>query len=216
MTIDDEGTSRASPHPAHDGGRQLSATRLARRPREARHAVRAARAGCAEIWRVAPEPSRQAQDDATLVAIRDMERAGIDIITDGEIRRESYSNRFATALEGIDIDNPGIVTLPSGQRASCRASSARSAGRGPVEVRDVEFLRRNTDRRIKITLPGPFTIAQQCHERILRATTKRWRWTSRPRLMRRRRTCKAAGADVHPDRRALAAGATRRPRRATA
>ena len=114
------------------------------------------------MWRLPEEHLEEAQDDATIVAIRDMERAGIDIVTDGEIRRESYSNRFATALEGIDIDNPAIITSRGrDRRRRCRASSARSAARGPVELRDMEFLRRNTDRAAKITLPGPFTMSQQ-------------------------------------------------------
>ena len=95
-----------------------------------------------------------------------MERAGIDIITDGEIRRESYSNRFATALEGVDPDNPG-TPQPPGSHGRCRASSGRSGARGPVEVRDIEFLRANTDRITKITLPGPFTWPSR-RERVLR------------------------------------------------
>src|SRR2546427_6047727 len=110
------------------------------------------RARARELWRV-PEPwLEQAQDDATVLAIRDMERAGIDIITDGEIRRESYSNRFATALSGIDLDNPATVR----GRSSGTVVVPRIVGPirrfRPVEVRDVEFLRRNTDRTIKITL----------------------------------------------------------------
>jgi 5-methyltetrahydropteroyltriglutamate--homocysteine methyltransferase len=114
-----------------------------------------------QLWRV-PEPHlEQAQDDATLIAIRDMERAGIDIVTDGEMRRESYSNRFATALEGIDIDNPATVK----NRAGIDTVMPRVVGKvrraAPVEVRDMEFLRRNTDRKAKITLPGPFTMTQQ-------------------------------------------------------
>ncbi len=113
-----------------------------------------------EMWRV-PEPYlEQAQDDATILAIRDMERAGIDIITDGEIRRESYSNRFATALLGIDNDNPASV-----HRQNYTILVPRVVGRikrpGPVEVRDMEILRRNTNHKAKITLPGPFTMAQQ-------------------------------------------------------
>ena len=112
-------------------------------------------------WRI-PEPYlEEAQDDATVVAIRDMERAGIDTITDGEIRRESYSNRFATALDGVDADTRPRSTPATGEPGPCRGSSARSAGAGPVEVRDVEFLRAHTDRATKITLPGPFTMAQQ-------------------------------------------------------
>ena len=114
-----------------------------------------------DIWRV-PEPwLEQAQDDATLVAIRDMERAGIDIITDGEIRRESYSNRFATALEGIDTQAPGIVRARTGHETPVPRVVARVRRTKAVETRDMEFLRRNTDRAAKITLPGPFTMAQQ-------------------------------------------------------
>ena len=116
-----------------------------------------------KMWRVAEEFLEQAQDDATVLAIRDMERAGIDIITDGEMRRESYSNRFATALEGVDNDNPAMVLARAG--AGRPTAMPRVVGkvrrRGPVEVRDMEFLRRNTDRTAKITLPGPFTMTQQ-------------------------------------------------------
>jgi 5-methyltetrahydropteroyltriglutamate--homocysteine methyltransferase len=114
-----------------------------------------------EIWRVAEAHLEQAQDDATLLAIRDMERAGIDIITDGEMRRESYSNRFATALDGIDIDRPATITGRSGKPSRVPRIVGRIRRRHPVEVRDVEFLRRNTDRTIKITLPGPFTMSRQ-------------------------------------------------------
>src|SRR6266849_5656205 len=112
-----------------------------------------------EIWKVAPDFLEGAQDDATRLAIRDMERAGIDIITDGEIRRESYSNRFATALSGVDLDNPATVQ----GRSSGTVVVPRIVGPirrlRSVEVRDVEFLRANTDRVIKITLPGPFTMS---------------------------------------------------------
>jgi 5-methyltetrahydropteroyltriglutamate--homocysteine methyltransferase len=95
------------------------------------------------------------------VAIRDMERAGIDIITDGEIRRESYSNRFATALEGIDTQKPGMVRARTGHETPVPRVVSKIRRRGPVEVRDMEFLRANTDRMAKITLPGPFTMSQQ-------------------------------------------------------
>jgi 5-methyltetrahydropteroyltriglutamate--homocysteine methyltransferase len=114
-----------------------------------------------DIWRVPEQWLEQAQDDATIVAIRDMERAGIDIITDGEIRRESYSNRFATALEGIDTDNPGMVKARSGHETPVPRVVSKIRRRGPVEVRDMQFLRANTDRMAKITLPGPFTMSQQ-------------------------------------------------------
>jgi 5-methyltetrahydropteroyltriglutamate--homocysteine methyltransferase len=114
-----------------------------------------------ELWRVAEPHLAQAQDDATLLAIRDMERAGIDIITDGEMRRESYSNRFATALEGVDNDNPATITNRAGRKVDVPRVVGRIRRRGPVEVADMAFLRRNTDGRAKITLPGPFTMAQQ-------------------------------------------------------
>lgn len=115
----------------------------------------------ADIWRV-PEPwLLQAQDDATILAIRDMERAGIDIITDGEIRRESYSNRFATALEGIDSDHPGEVRSRAGHRTPVPRVVGPIRRREAVETRDMEFLRANTSRVAKITLPGPFTMSQQ-------------------------------------------------------
>jgi 5-methyltetrahydropteroyltriglutamate--homocysteine methyltransferase len=117
-----------------------------------------------EIWRIQPPYLDEAQDDATLLAIRDMERAGIDIISDGEMRRESYSNRFATALEGIDIDNPGSTINRSGVPIPVPRVAGPIRRRAPVEVRDVQFLRRNTTRKIKITLPGPFTMAQQAQD----------------------------------------------------
>src|SRR5262245_13544569 len=114
-----------------------------------------------ELWRVPPEFLEQAQDDATVLAIRAQERAGLDIITDGEIRRESYSNRFATALEGVDIDNPGTALDRSGHPNPVPRVVGRIRRKHPVEVRDVEFLRANTDRKIKATVPGPYTMSQQ-------------------------------------------------------
>ncbi len=117
-----------------------------------------------ELWRVAPEWLEQAQDDATLLAIRDQERAGLDIITDGEIRRESYSNRFATALEGVNIDNPGTALDRSGHSNPVPRVVGKIRRKHPVETRDVKFLRANTDRKIKMTVPGPFTMAQQAQD----------------------------------------------------
>ena len=114
-----------------------------------------------EIWRVPAAWLQEAQDDATLIAIRDMERAGIDLITDGEIRRESYSNRFATALDGVDVENPGTALDRTGHANPVPRIVGPISRREPVMVRDVEFLRRNTDLPIKITIPGPFTMAQQ-------------------------------------------------------
>ena len=117
-----------------------------------------------EIWRI-PEPwLEEAQDDATLLAIRDMERAGIDIITDGEMRRESYSNRFATALEGIDIERPGTTINRNGLAIPVPRVAGPIRRKGPVEVRDIQFLKKNTSRQAKITLPGPFTMAQQAQD----------------------------------------------------
>ena len=115
------------------------------------------------IWRVPPEHLEAAQDDATIVAIRDMERAGIDIVTDGEIRRESYSNRFALSLDGIDAAHPAEVPNRSGGTTFVPRVVGEIRRREAVEVRDMRFLRANTDRRAKITLPGPFTLAQQAH-----------------------------------------------------
>ena len=117
-----------------------------------------------EIWRIAPAFLEQAQDDATLLAIRDMERAGIDIITDGEIRRESYSNRFATALEGIDIEHPGTTINRSGQPIPVPRIAGPIRRTGPVEISDLLFLKTHTSRKTKITLPGPFTMAQQAQD----------------------------------------------------
>jgi 5-methyltetrahydropteroyltriglutamate--homocysteine methyltransferase len=114
-----------------------------------------------EMWRVDPAFLEDAQNDATLLAIRDMERAGIDIITDGEVRRESYSNRVATALGGIDIDNPGTAIDRTGHPNPVPRIAGPIRRVRPIEADDVKFLRANTDRQIKITLPGPFTMTQQ-------------------------------------------------------
>jgi 5-methyltetrahydropteroyltriglutamate--homocysteine methyltransferase len=114
-----------------------------------------------ELWRVDPAYLDQAQQDATLLAIRAQEDAGLDIITDGEIRRESYSNRFATALDGVDIDNPGTALDRSGHPNPVPRITGPIHRRHPVEADDVRFLRAHTGRTIKITVPGPFTMAQQ-------------------------------------------------------
>ena len=114
-----------------------------------------------ELWRVDQDHLEEAQDDATRLAVSDMERAGIDIVTDGEMRRESYSNRFATALEGVDLDTPGIALDRTGHPNPVPRVIGPIRRTRPVEIRDVEFLRSITDRRIKITVPGPFTMTQQ-------------------------------------------------------
>jgi 5-methyltetrahydropteroyltriglutamate--homocysteine methyltransferase len=114
-----------------------------------------------EVWRIAEPLLEEAQDDATLVAIHDQERIGIDILTDGEMRRESYSNRFATALDGIDLEQPGHTLSRSGRPDIVPRVVGPIRRRHPVEVRDVEFLAAHTSHTIKITVPGPFTMTQQ-------------------------------------------------------
>ncbi len=122
------------------------------------------RARARELWRVAPEWLEQAQDDATELAIAAQVEAGLDIITDGEIRRESYSNRFATALEGVDVDNPGVAMDRSGRPNPVPRVVGPIRRRHPVLVRDALFLRQRTDRLAKMTVPGPFTMSQQAQD----------------------------------------------------
>jgi 5-methyltetrahydropteroyltriglutamate--homocysteine methyltransferase len=117
-----------------------------------------------ELWRVDAPYLEEAQDDATRLAVQDMERAGVDVVTDGEMRRESYSNRFATALDGVDLDNPGVALDRTGHENPVPRVVGAIRRTRPVEVRDVEFLRAITDRRIKITVPGPFTMTQQAQD----------------------------------------------------
>ena len=114
-----------------------------------------------ELWRVAPGHLAQAQDDATLLAILAQEEAGLDIVTDGEMRRESYSNHFATALDGIDVDNPGTTINRNGEPYPVPRIAGPIGRPGPIQVDDVRFLRAHTDRTIKMTVPGPFTMSQQ-------------------------------------------------------
>ena len=149
-----------------------------------------------EMWRIAEPHLAEAQDDATLLAIRDMERAGIDIISDGEMRRESYSNHFATALDGIDNANPATIQQQRAGRSTVVPRVVAKIRRTrAVEVRDVEFLRANTGKRIKITLPGPFTMAQQVvdeHYRDLEAMTMDFATAVNEEV----RALEQAGADV--------------------
>jgi 5-methyltetrahydropteroyltriglutamate--homocysteine methyltransferase len=148
-----------------------------------------------ELWRVSEPLLEEAQDDATRLAVRDMERAGVDVITDGEMRRESYSNRFATALEGIDLDNPGVALDRTGHENPVPRVAGPIHRPRPVEVRDVEFLRSITDRRIKITVPGPFTMTQQAqndHYEDERSLALAYAEAVNAEL----RDLKAAGADV--------------------
>ena len=117
-----------------------------------------------ELWRVAPELLEEAQDDATLLVLRAQEAAGLDLVTDGEQRRESYSNHFATALDGVDVDTPGSVLNRSGKPIPVPRVVGEVRRRGPIQARDVRFLREHTGRAVKITLPGPFTMAQQAQD----------------------------------------------------
>ena len=148
-----------------------------------------------ELWRV-PEPFlEEAQDDATRLAVADMERAGVDVITDGEMRRESYSNRFATALDGVDLDEPGVALDRTGHENPVPRVVGPISRTRPVEVRDVEFLRSLTGRRIKITVPGPFTMTQQAqndHYPDERSLALAYAGAVNEEL----RDLKAAGADV--------------------
>ena len=130
----------------------------------ARLATQVPRVRAQDLWLVDARRLEAAQDDATLLAIRDQERAGLDIITDGEQRRESYSNRFATALAGLDLDRPGKTPNRTGGFSTVPRVVGPIRRRHPVEVRDVEFLRANTDRMIKMTVPGPFTMSAQCQD----------------------------------------------------
>ncbi|MDH5212460.1 MAG: 5-methyltetrahydropteroyltriglutamate--homocysteine methyltransferase [Betaproteobacteria bacterium] len=114
-----------------------------------------------ELWKIPPELLAEAQDDATIVAIKAQEEAGLDIITDGEIRRESYSNRFATALEGVDIDKPGTAMDRAGKPVPVPRIAGRIRRKHPVEVEDLKFLKKHTARKVKMTVPGPFTMLQQ-------------------------------------------------------
>ncbi len=114
-----------------------------------------------ELWRIDAEHLQEAQDDATILAIRAQERAGLDVLTDGEVRRDSYSNHFATALAGVDLDNPGTAMDRSGHPNPVPRIVGPIRRRHPVQVRDLNFLRANTDRPVKMTVPGPFTMAQQ-------------------------------------------------------
>jgi 5-methyltetrahydropteroyltriglutamate--homocysteine methyltransferase len=117
-----------------------------------------------ELWRVDPAYLEEAHDDATRLAIADQERAGLDIVTDGEMRRESYSNRFATALDGVDIDNPGSALDRSGHPNPVPRVVGPVARRHAVQVRDLQFLRSHTSRKAKMTVPGPFTMSQQAQD----------------------------------------------------
>jgi 5-methyltetrahydropteroyltriglutamate--homocysteine methyltransferase len=120
-----------------------------------------ARVRAKELWRIAPDQLAEAQDDATLLAILDQERAGIDIVTDGEMRRESYSNQFANALSGLDLDNEGSAVDRTGKDVPVPRVTGPIERRRHVEAGHIAFLKEHTDRPIKITLPGPFTMTQQ-------------------------------------------------------
>jgi 5-methyltetrahydropteroyltriglutamate--homocysteine methyltransferase len=149
-----------------------------------------------ELWRI-PEPFlAEAQDDATVLAIKAQEDAGLDIITDGEIRRESYSNRFATALEGVDIDNPGTALDRSGHPNPVPRVVGPIKRKHPVEVQDLQFLKRHTNRMVKITVPGPFTMAQQAQIDYYDGSRERAAMAYAEAVNEEIRDLFAAGADV--------------------
>jgi 5-methyltetrahydropteroyltriglutamate--homocysteine methyltransferase len=148
-----------------------------------------------ELWRVPEALLEEAQDDATRLAVQDMERAGVDVVSDGEMRRESYSNRFATALDGVDLDDPGVALDRTGHQNPVPRVVGPIRRTRPVELRDVEFLRSISDRRIKITVPGPFTMTQQAqndHYADERSLALAYAEAVNEEL----RDLKAAGADV--------------------
>jgi 5-methyltetrahydropteroyltriglutamate--homocysteine methyltransferase len=148
-----------------------------------------------ELWRVPAPFLEDAQDDATRLAVHDMELAGVDVITDGEMRRESYSNRFATALDGIDLDDPGVTLDRTGHETPVPRVVGAIRRSRPVEVHDVEFLRSITERRVKITVPGPFTMTQQAQNDHY-ADDRSLALAYAEALNEELRDLKAAGADV--------------------
>jgi 5-methyltetrahydropteroyltriglutamate--homocysteine methyltransferase len=149
-----------------------------------------------ELWRIPEALLAEAQDDATLLAIRAQEDAGLDIITDGEIRRESYSNRFATALEGVDIDNPGSALDRSGHPNPVPRVVGKIRRKHAVEVEDLQFLKRHTKRQVKITVPGPFTMAQQAQIDFYDGSRERAAMDYAVAVNEEIRDLFAAGADV--------------------
>ena len=153
------------------------------------------RVAAGDIWRVAGAWLEEAQDDATAVAIGEMERAGIDIVSDGEIRRESYSNRFALALEGIDLEHPGRVGRSGGGTTPVPRVVGRIRRRGPVELRDAEFLIAHAAHATKITLPGPFTLSQQA-ENAFYADDEEMAMDYAVAVNEELRALKASGVDV--------------------
>jgi 5-methyltetrahydropteroyltriglutamate--homocysteine methyltransferase len=148
-----------------------------------------------ELWRVEAAFLEEAQDDATRLAVQDMERAGVDIVTDGEMRRESYSNRFATALDGVDLDRPGVALDRTGHENPVPRVVGAIRRTRPVEVRDVQFLRAITERRIKITVPGPFTMTQQAQNDHY-ANERELALAYAEAVNEELRDLKAAGADI--------------------
>ncbi|MFL6033713.1 MAG: uroporphyrinogen decarboxylase family protein [Gaiellaceae bacterium] len=148
-----------------------------------------------ELWRVDEAFLEEAQDDATRLAVQDMERAGVDIVTDGGMRRESYSNRFATALAGVDLDEPGVALDRTGHENPVPRVVGPIRRTRPVEVRDVEFLRSITEKRIKITVPGPFTMTQQAQNDHY-ANERELALAYAEAVNEELRDLKAAGADI--------------------
>ncbi len=174
--------------------------------REVLKSIRVPRIHAPEIWRPEAQFLEAAQDDATILAIRDMEAAGIDIISDGEIRRESYSNRFALMLEGVDADNPAEIVGRTGTVGKVPRVVGPIRRTTPVEVRDAAFLRANTRSKTKITLPGPFTMAQQCKSDFY-SDNEEMALAFADAVNAELRDIKTTGVDCRSARRAMAAGA---------
>src|SRR6266850_2765758 len=149
-----------------------------------------------ELWRVPAPYLAEAQEDATLMAIRAQEEAGLDIVSDGEIRRESYSNRFATALDGVDLDNPGTALDRSGHPNPVPRVVSTIRRREPVGVSDLQFLKRQTQRKVKVTVPGPFTMAQQAQIDFYGGSRQRAAMDYADALNAEIRDLFAAGADI--------------------
>src|SRR5690606_26557770 len=162
--------SHAEQHGAYERVRMIETTVVGSYPQpdwlidRSRLAGKVPRVRDHALWRVAPERLEAAQDEAALLAVRDLERAGVDVIPDGEVRRESYSNRFATALDGIDLERPGSIVNRLGKPSVVPRIVGPVRRSRPVILRDVEFLRAATSHRIRVTLPGPFTLAQQAQD----------------------------------------------------
>ena len=162
-----------------------------------------------DLWLVDPKALEAKQDEATLLAIRTRRSAGLDIITDGEQRRESYSNRFATALEGVDTENPGSTLNRSGKPIPVPRVTGKVRRKHPVQVRDLQFLRAHTKKTIKMTVPGPFTMSKQAQNEFYKSD-EAMALDYAAAVNEEIKDLFAAGADIVQTRRALDAAASRK------